>query len=188
MNGKLTEKEVKEGKKELEDSPEKLGEPIIVQDGEKVTEIEIIEEGDPKWFEIVDYNGEEVKHYPYTGALQSVKTGKIVGNQGGRKGFDGSAMVAIAHANKKEAILDALTEIGVERGWGPLPGVVLARLVKKAIQIGLDDEGRTGTDNRKLVFGLVDYLEKEAGTKSPTLHIEVQTEESKTRIRAILDL
>ncbi len=174
----MNEKDVKEGKKDEK-------EPILVH---ALHGVEVIQPDDPKWFEIVDYKGEKAKFYPYTGAYMSVKTGQVVGNQGGRKDFDGAAMVNIAHANKREAILDALTEVGVERGWGAVPGIVLARLVKKAVEIGLDDEGRTGTDNRKLVFGLVDYLEKEPGTKSATLGIEVQTEESKIRIRAILDL
>ena len=177
----MNEKEAKEGKKSEKET-------IIVQDGEKLLEVELIEEGDPRWFEIVDYKGEEAKFYPYTGAYQSVKTGKIIGNQGGRQDFDGSAMATIGHTNKREAILDALMEVGVERGWGALPGVVLARLVKKAVEIGLDDTGRTGTDNRKLVFGLVDYLEKESGSKGATVAVEVQTKDSKLRIRAILDL
>ena len=167
----MNEKEVKSGLKLEEES-----------------EIQVIEPGDPKWFEIVDYKGEKAKHYPYTGAFISVKTGKIMGNQGGRQDFDGPAMDSLAKAKKKEAIIDALTIVAVERGFGMVPTATLAAIVKTRIEVALDNKSRAGNDAAKLILSLTDYIEEESGAEGPKVRIDIYSEESKAIIKKILDL
>ena len=174
----MNEKEVKTGKKE----------PIITRNDKSLLGIEVIEEGDPKWFEIVDYNGEKAKHYPYTGAYISVKTGRIMGNQGGRQDFDGSAMVTIAQTKKEEAILDALTMVAIERGFGAVPTATLVEIIKKRAEIAIDNEGRDGGEAAKLILALSDYTEEKSSSQGPAVRIDIYTEESKAIIKKLLDL
>ena len=181
----MNEKEVKTGIKEYREGQKK---PIVQEVPGSLDQVEIIEPGDPKWFEIVDYNGEKAKHYPYTGAYISVKTGRIMGNQGGRQDFDGSAMVTIAQTKKREAILDALTMVAIERGFGAVPTATLVEIIKKRAEIAIDNEGRDGGEAAKLILALSDYTEEKSSSQGPAVRIDIYTEESKAIIKKLLDL
>lgn len=153
---------------------------------DKEGEIVVIEEGDPKWFEIVEYKGEQAKHYPYTGAYLSVKTGKILGNEGGRKDFDADAMSLLGRTKKREAIIDGLTKAAIEQGVGHVPTAMLSEIVRKRAEIAATNDGRAGNDAAKLILGLVDFIEDDAGEQGPALRLDMDKETAKNFIRAMI--
>ena len=144
--------------------------------------------GDKKYFEIVEYKGEQCRHYTYTGAYISLESGKILGNEGGRVDWDGTAMVTLGHNSRREAILDGLAKAAVEHGLGVVPTAMLSEIVRKRAEVAIMNDGRAGNDAAKFVWGLVGYLESESGAKGPAVRIDLDKETAKKLVKALVEL
>ena len=155
---------------------------------EKGNVLEGPQPGDKKYYEIVEYKGEQCRHYTYTGAYISLESGKICGNDTGRVDWDGTAMVTLGHNSRREAILDGLAKAAVEHGVGVVPTAMLSEIVRKRAKVAVENEGRAGNDAAKFVWGLVGYLESESGAKGPAVRIDLDEETAKTLMKALVDL
>lgn len=149
--------------------------------------VEVIDPDSPKWFEIVDYKGEPAKHYPYTGAYISVKTGQIIGNEGGRKDFDAAALNAIGRSQRREAIIDGLTKAAIEQGVGVVPTAMLSEIVRKRAEVAATNDARAGNDAAKLIFQLADYIEDDSGEEGPALRLDMDKETARNFIKAMVE-
>jgi hypothetical protein len=67
-------------------------------------------EDNTKYFEYREWEGEMCRYFPYAGTYISVDTGKIRANDGGPKNFDGKALAEKRWADRRQAIVDGLTE------------------------------------------------------------------------------
>ena len=163
-------------------------EEVIIEKIEPLTgDLIVIEPGTPKWYEIVEYKGEDCKHYPYTGAYIWVKTGKIMGNQGGRVDFDAAALVAIGRRQRREAIIDGLTKAAIEQGVGVVPTAMLSEIIRKRAEVAATNDARAGNDAAKLIFQLADYIEDDSGAEGPALRLDMDKETARNFIKAMVE-
>ena len=173
----MSEKDEKSDKKE----------PVVKNIPGSFGDVEIIDPSDPKWFEIVDYKDEKAKFYPYTGAYISVATGKIMGNKGGKRDWDGSAMGSLGQQQKREAVLNAFTTVAIERGFGVIPAAALSKVVQRRLEVALDNEGRAGNDAAKFVVGLIGFAEDSRGETGPAMRIDLDKTAAKELLMAIVN-
>jgi hypothetical protein len=124
-------------------------------------------EDNTKYFEYREWEGEMCRYFPYAGTYISVDTGKIRANDGGPKNFDGKALAEKRWADRRQAIVDGLTEAAIHEGIGSTPTEMLAEVVKnQAIQA--TEQTRDGTGAAKFIMGIMEVDDKgvkEGGAK-----------------------
>ena len=166
---------------------EPLKEDNIVLTGDDIMPLE-----SPK-YEIIDFEGAEARFYPRTGAIMVFDEAKnrwiIRANRGGRKDFDGKAMVAARELKKEQAIIDGLVQAASEldmrfatSATGMLSAIVAAR-AKNAYS----DEGRTGNADAKFIFSIVG-ANSEGGEEGPSLRVDMDADTAAGFIAAMKDL
>lgn len=144
---------------------------------------------EPKNYEIVEHDGKRCRYYPSTGAVMEVLPSgrmKIVANRGGRKNFDGAAMVAVRELKKEQAIVDGLekaSKVFDLRG----PSEMLARIVAFRALVAATSADRTGNSDAKFVFSLVSQgsLDEE---EQPALRIDLDKETAEKLMERLLEL
>jgi len=134
-----------------------------------------LEETDPKYFMWVEYKGEMCKYYPYTGAYYGIESKHIIGNDGGRVDFDGSALATKRHADRRAAIARGLAEAAQEEGIGSTPTDMLAEVVKAQAKQALE-QTRDGTGAAKFVWGLVGIDEDKKTHAAATVTVELDAD------------
>ena len=134
-----------------------------------------LDPNDPKYFEFRDYDGEMCKYFPYTGAYYGLSSKKIVKNDGGRKDFDGSAMVTKRHADRRAAIAQGLAEAAIEEGIGSTPTDMLAQVIKNQAIQALE-QTRDGTGAAKLIWGIVGMDVDDKGGKQAAVTVELNAD------------
>ena len=140
--------------------------------------------------EIIDWNGEEARFYPATGAIMVFSEEHnrwiIRANRGGRPGFNGKEMVAARELKKEKAVLDGLEKAGWEmdlRGASAVLSAIVAARAKNAV----DDEGRTGNADAKFIFSLVNQ-NNEDESESPSLRVDMDKETAAEFIDAMKEV
>ena len=151
------------------------------------TEIVVIEE---QKHEIIDWNGEEARFYPSTGAImvfsEEFNRWIIRANRGGRPDWDGKAMVIARELKKEKAIVEGLEKAGAKldlRG----ATAVLSAIVAARAQNAVDDEGRTGNADAKFIFSLVSE-NRDTGEAGPAVRIDMDKDSAEQLITRLLDL
>lgn len=164
-------------------------EEVIIEKIDTLTgDLIVIDPKSPKWYEIVEYKGEDAKHYPYTGAFISVATGKILGNEGGRVDFDGSALATLHHTSRREAIIDGLTKAAIEGGFGVVPTAMLSEIVRKRAEVAATNSGRAGNDAAKLILQLADFIEDDSKEKGAALSLSMDGEIAREFVKGMIAL
>ena len=139
------------------------------------------EEGDTKYFEYRIKKGEMCKFFPYTNMYQSLATRRIVANDGGRIDFDGE-VVKKRWSDRREAILQGLTEAALQEGIGSTPNDMLAEIVKnQALQA--TEQTRDGTGAAKFVLGIMEVTEDKVKSGEKAVVIEMNVD----AVREILE-
>ena len=166
---------------------------IVVQEdpltGKVLTESDISELSTPNYEEI-DWNGEEARFYPSTGAVMVFSEEHnrwiIRANRGGRPDFDGKAMVAARELKKEKAIVEGLEAAGYALDLRSATAVLSAIVAARA-KNAIDDEGRTGNADAKFIFSLVSE-NRETGESGPAVRIDMDKESAEALITRLLDL
>ena len=157
------------------------------EETDKNTEIVVVEE---QKYEIIDWNGEEARFYPQTGAImvfsEEYNRWIIRANRGGRPDWDGKAMVVARELKKEKAIVE-----GLEKAGGQLDlrsaTAVLSAIVAARAENAVNDEGRTGNADAKFIFSLVSE-NRETGEEGPAIRIDMDKESAEALITRLLDL
>ena len=141
-------------------------------------------------YEIIDWNGEEARFYPSTGAVMVFSKEHnrwiIRANRGGRPDFDGKAMVAARELKKEKAIVEGLEAAGYALDLRSATAVLSAIVAARA-KNAIDDEGRTGNADAKFIFSLVSE-NRETGESGPAVRIDMDKESAEALITRLLDL
>ena len=167
-----------------EESPENTVEPL---DDPEITEILDIESVN---YEIIEWNGDEARFYPSTGAIMvfSEENNRwiIRANRGGRKDFDGKAMVAARELKKEKAIVEGLEAAGYHYDKRSATAM-LSKIVEARAKNAVEDEGRTGNADAKFIFSLVSE-NRDSGEEGPSLRIDMDKESAEILISRLLEL
>ena len=148
---------------------------------------EVISE--PK-YEITEWNGEEARFYPRTGAIMVFSEEHnrwiIRANRGGRVDWDGAEMVVARELKKEKAIVEGLEKAG---GQLDLRGAtaVLSAIVAARATNAIADDGRTGNADAKFIFSLVSE-NRETGEAGPAVRIDMDEASATKLIERLLDL
>ena len=141
-------------------------------------------------YEITEWNGEEARFYPATGAIMVFSEEHnrwiIRANRGGRPDWDGAEMVAARELKKEKAIVEGLEKAG---GALDLRGAtaVLSAIVEARAKNAIEDEGRTGNADAKFIFSLVSE-NRETGEEGPAVRIDMDKEAAEQLIKRLIDL
>jgi hypothetical protein len=151
------------------------------------TEIEVIEEVK---YEVIDWNDQEARFYPATGAIMVFSEEHnrwiIRANRGGRPDFDGKEMVAARELKKEKAIVEGLEAAGYAMDLRSASGVLSAIVAARA-RNAVEDEGRTGNADAKFIFSLVSE-NRETGEEGPAVRIDMDEKSAKILMDRLLDL
>lgn len=115
------------------------------------------------------------KFYPSAGTYMSLETKKIVASEG-RPDFDGSALAKKMHADRRQAIIDGLSERAMEKGLGNTPADMIKEIIKRQVDVATGD-GRDATNASKFILQV--YDQSAGGGESenrPAVSIELTLE------------
>ena len=141
-------------------------------------------------YEIIDWNGDEARFYPSTGAImvfsEEYNRWIIRANRGGRPDWDGKAMVVARELKKEKAIVEGLEKAG---GALDLRGAtaVLSAIVAARAENAISDDGRDGNADAKFIFSLVSE-NRETGEQGPAVRIDMDKDSAEKLITRLLDL
>jgi hypothetical protein len=141
-----------------------------------------VDEDNTKYFEYREWKGEMCRYYPFAGTYISVEDGKIRANDGGPKNFDGKALAEKRWADRRQAIVDGLSQAAQQEGIGSTPTDMLAEIVK-AQAIQATEQTRDGTGAAKFVMGLMEVDQQGKKTDGPAVVVEISAE----GVKAILE-
>jgi hypothetical protein len=151
------------------------------------TEIEVI--SDQK-YEIIDWNGEEARFYPSTGAIMvfddEYNRWIIRANRGGRVDFDPQEMATARLLKREKAIVEGLEKAGGKLDLRTATSVLSAIVAARA-KNAVEDEGRTGNADAKFIFSLVSE-NSETGEKGPAVRIDMDKDSAEALIKRLIDL
>lgn len=154
---------------------------------EEKSEITVIE---PKKYEIIDWNGEEARFYPSTGAImvfsERYNRWIIRANRGGRQDWDGKAMAEARVLKKEKAIVEGLEKAGWELDLRTATAVLSAIVAARA-KNAIEDEGRTGNADAKFIFSLVSEGGEDEGGR-PALRIDMDKETAEELVKRLVEL
>ena len=141
-------------------------------------------------YELIEYEGKECRHYPGSGAIQEISTGRFLANTGGRPGMDSgiaSEMATTRWTGVREAIIRGLSDAATELNVGHVPQDMLAEVVKARAITAASSSGKAGNDAARFIFSVVGTLDEGGKAASAAMEVQMSPEMAKYIIDKMIE-
>ena len=143
--------------------------------GEVLTELDI----DGPKYELIEYEGKSCRHYPGSGAIQDISTGKFLANTGGRPGMEdgiASEMANTRWTGVREAIIKGLSDAATKLDIGTVPQDMLAAVVEARAITAASSSGKAGNDAARFIFSIIGTLDEGGAAKTAAMEVSMSPE------------